>query len=100
MPLPQFTEHQLSDMVISTTRYYCGRCTGMVSTWCDWLIEWWPQLPEHVRTAIRNSVEDAFRRDDFARDTINLGRSFGSYPLGHDCDRASWEKVRQLWRDS
>lgn len=97
MPLPQFTEYQLSDMVISTTRYYCGRCTGMVSTWCDWLIEWWPQLPEHVRNMVQKDIELEFERDDRIRKS---SQDKAKYPLGHDCDRASWEKVRQLWRDS
>ena len=38
-------------------------------------------------------IEEEFARDDKARE-----RGAAHKPLGHDCDRAAWERVASLWR--
>jgi len=72
-------------------RYYCGRMTYAVSDFCDLLRKEWPSLPEHTRGLIRAELEEAFARDD-------KHRPYDHYaPLGADCDRKEWEKVRAIW---
>jgi hypothetical protein len=41
-------------------------------------------------------LDEAFEQDDKARQGMKKG--YGYYPLGHDCDRQSWEKVREAYR--
>jgi len=74
-------------------RYYLGRMSYAVSHFTEMLRAEWPNLPEQARTLIRAELEDAFINDDKHRDS----GEFWSV-LGHDCDRASWETVRALWR--
>jgi hypothetical protein len=73
-------------------RYYCGRMTYAVGNFCDMLIAEWPNLPECVQKLISEELEANFRRDDQMRGT---GSSY--CPLGHQCDREEWEKVRAIW---
>jgi hypothetical protein len=75
-------------------RYYCGRMTYAVGDFCDMLIAEWPNLPERVRNLIAEELEAKFRIDDQMRAT---GSSY--CPLGQQCDRKSWEKVRALWSE-
>ena len=73
-------------------RYVLGRMTYAVSMWCDWAVDNWDQIPEFDRGIIQNELEAAFRRDDKDRaEGNNYNR------LGHDCDRADWARVRNLW---
>lgn len=79
-------------MAIAAVRYCLGRMTYIVGMCADWLIEVWPALQESARTIIQRDIEDEFTRDDVAR------RESQSYlPLGADCDRKQWERVRKLW---
>ena len=87
LPIPSW-------MVIDAARYAVGRCTYQVGVTCDWLIAHWGRLPEHARSIIRRDLEEAFARDDQAQQD---GRQYR--PLGHDCDRRDWERVRALWRE-
>ena len=77
---------------LGATRYYLGRMTYAVSNYCDLLRREWPNLPEQTRNLIQRDVEEEFVRDDNDRAE---GRQYTA--LGHDCDRAEWEKVRRLW---
>ena len=79
-------------MVISATRYCLGRMTYIVSDCVEWLVKTWPLLSESTRNIIKRDIEEAFTRDDEDREA---GREYKA--LGHDCDRAEWEKVRALW---
>lgn len=79
-------------MALAAFRYCCGRMTYIVGDCADWLIEQWPSLPPSIKDTIQRDLEDEFRRDDEARIE---NREYK--PLGHDCDRAQWERVRQLW---
>lgn len=80
-------------MVIAGFRYALGRRTYAVGICADWLIEQWPNLKEDTRAVIKRELEEEFARDDAARDHKNE-----YLPLGADCDRAEWERVRGLWK--
>ena len=82
-------------VLVGANRYYMGRMTYAVSSWCDFLIAIWPQLPADVQGIIREDVDDGFVRDDRARYGSTSQNSY--FPLGGDCDRAAWQCVRELW---
>lgn len=79
-------------MVICAVRYCIGRMTYVVSDCADWLIKIWPDLDNNVKNTIINDIESAFVSDNFDRAN---GKKYKE--LGHDCDRAQWERVRRLW---
>lgn len=85
-------------MVVAAFRYCLGRMTYIVSDCADWLIEQWPHIAENARKVIQRDLEEAFKRDDEAREEDAKGSAHFYKPLGHDCDRAQWEKVRRLWQ--
>ena len=93
-------EEEQSTVWIGACRYYLGRMTYAVGDFCGALVRHWPTLPTHARSIISRDVNEEFRRDDEARARLASTRdvSFASFPLGHDCDRAAWEKVRELWK--
>ena len=88
------TDEQVTTLWIGATRYYLGRMTYAVSDFCQLLRQTWDLLPDRVKDLIRRDVEIEFERDDLVR-SAESQPSF--LPLGCDCDRGEWEKVRQLW---
>lgn len=82
-------------MAIAAFRYCLGRMTYIVGDCADWLIEQWPILPENVKAVIKRDLDAEIKADDEARAE---GREYK--PLGHDCDRASWLKVRTMIEES
>jgi len=80
-------------MAVAAVRYCLGRMTYIVSDCADWLISVWPELTDNTRNIIKRDVEEAFARDD--EDRADGSRYYKA--LGHDCDRAQWERVRELW---
>lgn len=78
-------------MAIAAFRYCLGRMTYIVGDCTDWLIEQWPILPDNVKSVIKRDIDEAIKADNKARAE---GREYK--PLGHDCDRASWLKVRKM----
>lgn len=80
-------------MVIAGFRYCLGRRTYIVGNCADWLIEQWPNFEENTKDVIKRELEEKFSRDDTAR-----SRNDDYLPLGDDCDRAEWERVRGLWK--
>lgn len=96
------TEDETDLLWICATRYMLGRMTYAVGNFCDSLVRHWGTLPEHTRSNIKRDVEEEFRRDDHARARRAKDKydPSGAYPLplGHDCDRQSWETVRALWK--
>ena len=80
------TEDQQLDLWLGATRYFLGRMTASVDSFCTLLIQEWATLPVAVRGLIRRDVEEAFFRDDHQR---AMAMSPSIYALGHDCDRAS-----------
>lgn len=79
---------------LAAFRYYAGRRTYAVSEFCALLIREWPTLPHHLRLLIERELDKWYALDDRAR----LERD-STWPLGDDCDRAEWDKVRALWQD-
>jgi hypothetical protein len=79
-------------MAVAAFRYCCGRQTYIVSDCADWLIAQWPRLAPNARAVIQRDLEEDFRRDDNAR-----AKGSDYKPLGADCDRQQWERVRRLW---
>lgn len=76
---------------VGAFRYYCGRRTYAVESFCDALIAAWDGLPERAKIVIARDLKSEFERDDAAR---AAGESIGLWKsLGDDCDRASWERV-------
>lgn len=78
---------------IGAFRYYCGRMTYAVGSFCAALCEAVPTLPERARIVIARDLDEAFARDDSARD-----RGAEYKPIGHDIDRAEWQKVREAFQ--
>jgi len=85
------------DLIMSATSYYLGRRTAMVSEHCEAMIKSWPKLSQEVRDYVRRIVESAFERNDHCRQLPDFGFAL---PLGNDCDRESWLRVRALWSNS
>lgn len=79
-------------MAIAAVRYCLGRMTYITSDCSEWLLQQWPNIKPNARTVIQRDIDEAFARDDEAREA---GDSYK--PLGWDCDRAVWQKVRELW---
>lgn len=97
---PTLTESEAwgfsSLMVIAAFRYCCGRQTYIVGACVDWLVENWAKFPQNVRDVIELDLEGDFTRDDEARKDQNS--EYRVRPLGWDCDRKEWERVRALWQ--
>ena len=87
----------LDDLVFWSFRYFLGRTTIQTCDCAERLIRLYPALSPHFRALIRRDLEEEFERDDDARSGGTCAS--GYLPLGHDCDRAAWEKVRKLWRE-
>jgi hypothetical protein len=86
-------------MVIGSFRYCLGRMTYVVRECANWLCQNWDDLNDNVKALIERELESEFRRDDRARERGETGVGFGrSLPLGMDCDRDEWERVRALYR--
>lgn len=83
-------------MAVAAFRYCLGRMTYITGDCADWLVENWDDIPSHAQTQIVRELEAAFANDDRARASSDSSRAI--YPLGWDCDRAEWERVRKLWR--
>jgi len=79
-------------MAIAAVRYCLGRQTYIVGDCADWLIDQWENISQQARTIIKRDIEEEFERDDEARD-----RGDKHKPLGANCDRQEWERVRKLW---
>ena len=85
MPIPSW-------LIIDAVRYAVGRTSYQVGETAQWVIANWESLPEHAKTIIKQDLETEFERDDRLR-----AEGTRYLPLGHDCDRREWEKVRALW---
>jgi hypothetical protein len=75
-------------MIIAAVRYCIGRRTYIVSDCADWILANWGDWPENVKTIIQRDLEGEFDRD---------AQVPNWKPLGADCDKREWEKVRKLW---
>ena len=98
--IASFSSDSPSDLVFWSFRYFLGRMTIATVCFADSLAKAWPFLDERVQTLIKNELEKEFQRDDEAReDRKSNPESTWKYslPLGHDCDRQSWQKVRDAY---
>ncbi len=78
----------IGDIVnVTEQRHIVGGCER-------WIFANWEHFPESVRKLIQRDLEEEFARDDEARE-----RGAAHKPLGHDCYRAAWERVRTLWKE-
>ncbi len=82
-------------MATSAVRYCLGRRTYIATVCADWLVLVWESLPENVQRIIQRDVEEAFAKDDAIRADPVASPAYR--PLGDDCDRREWERVRKLW---
>ena len=81
-------------MASAAFRYCLGRRTYIVGSCVEWIISNWEKFPENVKNLIERELEEAFGEDDKER----LHNADATWlPLGHDCDRKDWERVRALW---
>ena len=78
----------IATLWIGAFRYYCGRETISVHSFCDGLIKEYVNLPRQARDCIYRDLGRAFEDDN--RDRAR-GREVKT--LGHDMDRAKWEEV-------
>jgi hypothetical protein len=85
-------------MVVAAFRYCLGRTTYIVKDCADWLIDYWPNFEQGAKDIIKKELEEAFARDDESR-KYGAGFNTLSHPLGHDCDREKWARVRRLWEE-
>ena len=83
-------------IVVYAVRYALGRMSTAPSDVCDWLLANWQHLHETTRTVIQRDIEREFERDDEQR-AEEPDACQSSRPLGWDCDRYTWERVRALW---
>lgn len=81
-------------VIVGATRYYLGRMTAAACVFAETLADHWDELDEDSQSVIQRDIEEEFTRDDEAR---AAGKT-EYFPLGMDCDRASWEKVRAKWK--
>lgn len=79
-------------MAIAAVRYCLGRRTYIVGDCSEWLVAQWPNICKRAQIIIERDIEREFKDDDEARANGDAHK-----PLGDDCDRREWEKVRTLW---
>ena len=89
------TDDQMMTLWLGSFRYHCGQMTYTLGLFVEMLIQHWPTLPEATKALIRRDLEEEFERDDRQRAESPTGLWM---PLGHDCDRTEWERVRALWK--
>ena len=90
-PLRHFDQREL---IIAAFRYYLGRMTISTTFFAQALAKAWMELEEGTRDIIARELEEAFKEDDKRRASLKPSTWL---PLGHDCDRAAWEEVRQQY---
>lgn len=83
-------EHQKSTLWVGAFRYYLGRQTYAVGDFCDLLLAERDNLPAPVKHLILREIESAIDNDDAARERGDIVK-----PMGWDCDRRAWEKVKE-----
>ena len=87
-----------SGLVFWSFRYFLGRMTIATTSFAGELARAWPLLDERTQALIRRELEEEFHRDDEARQRANeKGEKPTCLPLGWDCDREAWQKVRDAY---
>jgi hypothetical protein len=83
-------------MIHQSFRYVLGRMTLAVCVWCNWAVANWDKIPNSEKAIIERELDEVFDMDDNARRTCRSD----FLPLGHDCDRQQWERVRAMYRNN
>lgn len=81
-------------MIMSTVDRALGSRTIAAMTFVQDLERHWEAIPVRVRDYIQRVVEERFVIDDEKR----AAGLMEFLPLGMDCDRREWEKLRARWR--
>jgi hypothetical protein len=81
-----------SDLVFWSFRYFLGRTSIHTVCFARGLAKAWPHIDPLIQFSIKRELDDEFERDDDARQRKKEYR-----PLGRDCDRASWQLVRDAY---
>lgn len=77
---------ELDDLIHSSFRYYLGRRTIATCAFARSLAAAWPLIAKHTREMIARELSQAYSEAE---------RHPEWKPLGDDCDRESWDKVRE-----
>lgn len=77
---------QVDDLIHSSFRYYLGRRTIATCAFARSLAAAWPLIAKHTREMIARELSQAYAEAE---------RNPEWKPLGDDCDRESWDKVRE-----
>lgn len=88
------TADEAKALFVGMQRYAIGRMSYFPSWACEIITRHWDVLNEGTRECIRRDVEEAIQRDNDARE-----RGEEYKPLGMDCDRATWIRLAELWRE-
>ena len=100
-----------SELAFWSFRYFLGRMTITTCDFAERLARAWPTLNDKDRELIRRELDKAFAEDDEARadrdeklaaaktEEERLNARMCYMPLGHDCDREAWEKVRRAYQN-
>ena len=89
-----------SALVFWSFRYFLGRMTIATCCFAIDLAKGWEHLDPRIQELIKHELEKEFERDDAARkDILENEKSIYKHhlPLGHNCDRAAWQKVRDAY---
>ena len=89
-----------SDLVFWSFRYFLGRMTIATCCFAESLAKGWEHLDPRIQELIKRELEKEFVRDDEARkDRLENPESIYKdwLPLGMDCDREVWQKVRNAY---
>jgi len=73
---------------IGAFRYWCGRQTISVHSFCDEIIKEWGNIPAQAKGVILRNLRDAITSDDRDREENRIVRT-----LGHNIDREKWLEV-------
>ena len=76
---------------IGAFRYALGRMTYITGMTAEWLQQQWPVLDEHARKIIERDLDAEIVRDNEAR-----ASGLSHKPLGWDCDREAWVRLRDF----
>lgn len=88
-------EDTLTTLWIGAFRYYCGRETIAVHSFCNDLVNEYENIPEQAKSVIKRDLIRAFDDDDRDR-----AKNREVKTLGHDMDRAKWLEVLLFFKAS
>jgi hypothetical protein len=76
---------EVGTLFVYALRYTIGRATYAVGEMCDLVRDRWSEIPDRTRTIMIRDVEEAVQ---------------SSHPLGHTCDRSSWERLLKWMKEN